>query len=347
MAFSKNTKTAGPSFENILRDVKAGQLKPIYYLMGEEGYFIDRLSAAVVDAALTEDQKAFGLLNLFGGETNIDQIVGAAMGFPMGAPRQVIVVHEAQALRSLTELALYLKSPNPMTVLVFCHRNGRLDGRTEVAKLVQKVGVLFDSVKLRDTQLPAFVKNYLKERGLDIDTDAAAMMSDYVGADLTRMAGELDKICLVMNQEGGQRVGRGKVAELIGVSKEYNYFELQDALTQKNVAKATKIVDYFARNPREMPLPLFLGSLFRLFSQLMMAYYAPDRSARGIAQWLGANEWAVTKNIMPAMRNYSGVKVMNIIGAIRRTDARSKGLDTGPSVTPTDLMQELIFYILH
>lgn len=338
-------KPAGPTHETIVRDVQAGKIAPVYYLMGEESYYIDRVADFIVNAVLQPEERDFNLITLFGADTDAETIINTAKGFPMGAQRLVVMVREAQNVAGMEKLEYYLKQPQPSTVLIICHKNGSLDRRKKLAGQIEKVGVLYESKKLYESQLPTFVRDYLKRKKLAIDPAAASMMAEYVGADLNRMAGELDKLCLAC-PPGLKNITPELVERNIGISKEFNIFELQDALAQKDILRVARIAKYFDKNPKQNPIQKTLPSLFRFFSNLMLAYYAPQRTEKGIADWLGQSEWQVKRNVLPAMRNYSGVKVMQIIGEIRRTDARSKGVDN-PSTSSGELMKELLFFILH
>jgi len=313
--------------------------------MGEESYYIDRIADFLVSSLLKPEERDFNLLTFFGAETDIDTVINAAKGFPMGAQHVVVVVKEAQRLTKLERMEYYFKQMQPSTVLVFCYMGGTIDRRTKVAGLIEKNGVLFESKKLRDNQLPAFVTTYLRRHRVAIAPAAAQMMADYVGSDLNRMAGELDKICLSLPKDNAT-VTPEVVERYVGVSKDFNVFELQDAIGRKDVFKVMQIVNYFDKNPKTNSIQKVLPFLFKYFSNVMLAYYAPDKTPRGIAAWIGQTDWQVQRNVLPAMRNYTGVKVMNIIGELRRTDARSKGIDN-PNTPPGELMRELFYFILH
>ena len=338
-------KKTGVTHEEIIRDIRAGNIKPIYYLMGEESYYIDRLADFLVAAVLKPEERDFNLITLFGADTDIDTVINSAKGYPMGAQRLVVWVKEAQNLQDIERLEFYLKQVQPSTVLIFCHKNGSLDRRKKIVGLIEKHGVLFESKKMYDSQLPTFVRDYLKRKRLGVDPAAAAMIAEYVGSDLNRMAGELDKISIAI-PPGEKIVTPDLVERNIGISKDFNIFELQDALAQKDVLKVNRIANYFDKNPKANPIQKILPTLFKFFSNLMLAYYSPDKSERGIAAWLGMTDWQARRNVLPAMQKYSGVKVMKIIGEIRRTDARSKGVGN-PSIGNGDLMKELFFFILH
>lgn len=345
MAATANKTATGVTYEGILRDVTAGIWKPIYYLMGEESYFIDRLADFLVEKALKKEERDFNLITLFGADVDIATVINTAKGYPMGAQRLVVVVKEAQQIKDIEQLVFYARQPQPSTVLIVCHKHGVLDRRKKLSGVIEKVGVLFESKKYRDYQLPAFIREYLKRKEITIDTKGATMLADYVGADLSRLSGELDKLVLSMPQ--GQKIVTPELIETnIGVSKDFNYFELQDALVKKNVFKANQIAKYFDSNPKENPIQATLTMLFKFYAKLMLAYYAPQKTEKGIASWVGMTDWQVRENILPAMKNYSGVKVMQIIGQIRRTDAKSKGVDN-PNTSNGELLRELIFFILH
>jgi len=338
-------KPAGITYEQIVRDVRAGDIKPIYFLMGEESYYIDHVADFIVNTLLTPEERDFNLVTFFGADTAVETVITAARAYPMGAQRLVVLVKEAQSMKHIDRLELYLRQVQPSTVLVICYKNGSLDRRLKVAALIQKEGVLFESKKLYDSQLPPFVRDYLKRRHVAVAQGAAEMVAEYVGADLNRLASELDKLVLALPQ-GEKTVTPELVRQQIGISKNFNIFELQDALGTKDVLKVNRILKYFDSNPKENPIQMVLPALFRYFSNLMLAYYSPDKSEHGIATWLNMTDWQVRKNVMPGMRLYTGVKVMNILSEIRRTDGRAKGVEN-PSTSNGDLMRELMYFVLH
>lgn len=338
-------KKTGPTYDVIVRDVRAGDVKPVYCLMGAESYYIDRLSDFIVDSALKPEERDFNLFTFFGAESTVDAVINAAKGFPMGARRLVVVVKEAQNLANFDRLEFYLRQPQPSTVLVLCYKNGTLDRRKKIVGMIEKAGVLFESPRLYDSQLPGFIREYMKRLHLDVDARACALLAEYVGADLNRLVGELDKLVVAL-PDGQHTVTVDLVEHQVGISKDFNIFELQDALAQKDMEKVSRIVNYFDKNPKANPIQKTLPALFKFFSNLMLAYYAPERTERGIANWLGLADWQVRRNVLPAMKNYTGTKVMKILGEIRRTDARSKGVEN-PSTPNGELMEELLYFILH
>lgn len=338
-------KTPGITYEQIVRDVRAGNIKPVYFLMGEESYYIDRVAEFIVNFLLIPEEQDFSLVTLFGLDTDVDAIMTAARSYPMGAKYNVIWVKEAQNLKHLDRLELYFRQVMPTTVLIFSYKNGNIDRRMKVASLISKEGVLFESKKLYDSQLPVFVRDYLKRRRVGIEPEASEMLAAFVGSDLNRLASEMDKL-IVSLPDNEKVVTTQMVRQNIGVTRNFNVFELLDALGAKDALKVFSIAKYFDSNPKENPIQMILPSLFKYFSNLMLAYYSPDKSERGLAAWLGLTEWQVRKNVMPPMKVYSGVKVMNIISEIRHTDARSKGVEN-PATSNGDLMKELLFFILN
>lgn len=333
------------TYEEIVRDLKNRVYKPVYYLMGEETYYIDKISDYISDTVLTDEEKEFNLTVMYGGDVDVVTIVNAAKRYPMMSEHQVVVVKEAQNVKGMEGLSFYLQKPLMSTILVICHKHGVLDRRKKLAAEIEKIGVLFESKKLKEAQLPGFVASYLKRKSVDIEPKAAEMMAEFVGTDLSRMAGELEKLVITL-PSGSRRVTPEQIERNIGVSKDYNNFELRNALVARDVLKANRIIKYFEENPKNNPIQTTLSVLFGFFSNLMLAYYAPEKTEQGIAAQLGLRSpWQAREYIM-AMRQYSGVKVMQIIGEIRYCDARSKGVGNS-SLSDGDLLRELIYVILH
>lgn len=324
--------------------MRAGDFKPVYYLMGDEPYYIDRVSDYIVEQALKEEERDFNLTILYGPQTTGEEVVNAAKRYPMMADRQVVVVREAQSLEHREMLSYYVQKPLASTVLIICHKNGTLDRRTNLAKEIQKAGIIFESNKLYDRELPTFATSYVRRKGSEIAPDACMILCEHVGADLNRLAGELDKLIVAVGE--GKRIDAQAIQDNIGISKEYNSFELVAALSMRDVVKSNRIVKYFDSNPKNFALQPTLSTLFKFYTDLMLAYYSPVKSEQGIADWLGQSTWQVKRNVLPAMRMYSAMKVYEIIGEIRRTDAASKGVG-GQKTSDGDLLKELVFQILH
>ena len=343
MAAEQKTYT----YEGIMSDLKAGRYEPVYYLMGDESYYIDKISDYIAEHALQPEERDFNQTVMFGSDVTAAQVADAARRYPMMAERQVIIVKEAQNLKQTDQLEKYFKTPVKSTVLVLCHKNGSIDGRKrEYVKTIKAAGVLFESKKLRDRDLPPFIEKYLKQRAVSIDQKSMQLIADSIGADLSRLTSELDKVILALPATD-RRVTPQVVEDQIGVSKDFNAFELRDAIVNRQVFKANQIIKYFDENPKAGSIYSFLPMLFNYFQNLMIAYYAPNnKSQESVAEWLELRSPWAAKDYMTGMRNYSGMKVMQIISKIREIDAKSKGLDN-PNTPPGELMKELIFYILH
>ena len=333
------------TYEEIVRNIKNRIYAPVYFLMGEEDYYIDRISDYIMDTVLTETEKEFNLTVLFGMDTDITAVINAARRYPMMSEHQVVVVKEAQNLKNLDSLSFYLQKPLSSTILVFCYKHGSLDRRKKLVAEIEKTGVLFESKKLKDAQLPGFISSYLKRKKIEIEPKASEMMSEFVGADLNRMAGELEKLVITL-PAGQRRITPEQIERNIGISKDYNNFELRNALIVKDVLKANQIIRYFSENPKNNPLQMTLAVLVNFFSNLLLAYYAPQKNDQGIAAFLGLRSPWQARDYLNAMQKYSGSKVLQIINAIRNCDAKSKGVDN-PSTPETELLRDLIFFILH
>ena len=342
MAEAKNI-----TFQSIMHDLQERKFVPVYYLVGDEPYYIDKIADYIAEHVLQPEERDFNQTVLFGSDVTAAQIADTARRYPMMSEYQVLIVKEAQNLKNTEAIEKYLKAPMSSTILVMCLKNSKIDGRKkELVKNIQASGVLFESNKLKDRELPAFIEKYLKAREVSIDPKSTQMIADNIGSDLSRLTSELDKVVLSLDQKD-RRVTPQIVEDQIGVSKEFNGYELRDAIVNRNVYKANLIIKYFDENPKAGSIYSFLPMLFNYFQNLMIAFYAPNnKSQEGVAEWLELrNAWAA-KEYMTGMRNYSGMKVMQIISKLREIDAKSKGLDN-PNTPPGELMKELIFYILH
>lgn len=330
---------------DIVKDVRAGKFAPVYCFMGDEDYYIDNLSQYVAEQALRPEERDFNYDLLYGAETRANDVINIARQYPVMAERRVVMVREFQALSDKEALAAYVKNPNRSTILILCHKHGKLDSRRSLAQEIKRQGVLFESKRLYDRELPGFVTNYMQRKQCAIEPAAVQMLCDHVGSDLSRLVTEMDKLILALPQ-GETRVGAKLVEEQTGMSKDFNNFELQNALAVRDVYKANQIVKYFDSNPRSFALPVTLSSLFNFFSDVLLAYFAQPQTDDGIAQYLGKSTWVARQAVIPARRNYSGKKVMDIISEIRQTDGKSKGVG-GCKTSPGDLLKELVFFILH
>lgn len=334
------------TFDSIMRDLKGRKFAPVYYLMGEESYYIDQICDWIAENALQPEERDFNQTILFGSDVTAALVVDAAKRYPMMAERQVIIVKEAQNIKNTEAFDAYMQKPMASTILVLCHKNGSLDRRKKLAGLVEKAVVLFESKKLKDRDLPVFIEAYLRAKGASIDPKSNQIIADSIGSDLSRLASELDKIIISL-PETDRRVTPQVVEDQIGVSKDFNGFELRDAIVNKDVFKANQIIDYFDKNPKAGSIYAFLPLLFNYFQNLMVAYYCPKRNdPNEVAKFLDLKSSWGAQQYMTGMRNYTGMKTMQIIRKFREADAKSKGLDN-PNTPPGELMKELVFFIFH
>ncbi len=337
---------ANITHREIVEQIRRQEYKPIYLLMGEEAYYIDRISEYIADNVLTKDEQDFNQTIIYcTRETAVADVINCARRYPMMAKHQVVIVKEAQNLLKIDELAVYAQNPMETTILVICYKNGKVDGRKKLIPAVEKVGVVFESPKLKDGMLPQFIADYLRRKQVSIEERACLMMAESVGADLNRMAGELDKLVLAL-PTGQMRITPDLVEQHVGISKEFNLWELRAAVSNKDVAKVNKIIFYFDQNPKANSPVATVAMLFNFFAQLMLAYYSPDRTERGMMVQLDLRQNWQLREYTTAMRNYTALKTMRIIGKLREADARLKGINRG-NLTDADIMHELFFYILH
>lgn len=333
------------TYEEIIKDIRAKRFKPVYLFMGFENYYIDNLVNVLLDSALKEDEKDFNLTTFFGADADIKNVIGTAQSFPMSAEHSVVLVKEAQDLQKIEDLVYYLQYPQPTTILVFVYKNGIVDRRKKFVSLIASIGVVFESKRVNESQLPNLIRSYVKMKGYNIDNKSEIIIAESIGADLIRLYGELDKLFIAM-PNGQKSITPEFVEANIGISKDFNYFELQNALIVKDAKKAFQIVKYFGNTPKVNPIQKILPMLSRFFSTLMMAYYAPQKTIGGISKYLGQTEWQVKSNICPAMKIYSARKVLEILDEIRTADEKSKGYE-GSKLSGGDVLKQLIAFILN
>ena len=342
MAEKRQTTT----YESILSDLSEGKFAPLYILMGEESYFIDKITDFIAQNALREEERDFNQTVCFGSDVSAAAVADMARRYPMMAERQVVIVKEAQNIKQWDQLEQYFEKPQPTTVLVIAYKNGTIDGRKKILTKAQNAGaVIFESKKLYERDLPVFMVDYLKRHQATIDHKSCQMIAEHIGSDLSRLTSELDKVCLSM-PEDSRHITPEVVEEQIGVSKDFNGFEFRSAIANRDVLKANQILKYFDSNPKSGGPFMLIPLLFNFFQNLMLAHYAPQKTDSGVAQFLDLRSAWGAKEYMIGLRNYSGMKTMQIIQKIRETDAKSKGLDN-PNTPVGDLMKELVFFILH
>ena len=343
MAEKRQTTT----YESILSDLSEGKFAPLYILMGEESYFIDKITDFIAQNALREEERDFNQTVCFGSDVSAAAVADMARRYPMMAERQVVIVKEAQNIKQWDQLEQYFEKPQPTTVLVIAYKNGTIDGRKKILTKAQNAGaVIFESKKLYERDLPVFMVDYLKRHQATIDHKSCQMIAEHIGSDLSRLTSELDKVLITL-PENDRRVTPEIVEREIGISKEYNIFEFRNAIVQRDVLKANRIVKYFDSNQKAGSLFAVLPNLFSYFQNLMIAWYTPNKADKNVllTSLELRNPWQL-KEYEIGLRNYSGMKTMQIIQKIRETDAKSKGLDN-PNTPVGDLMKELVFFILH
>ena len=330
----------------IVEMVRKQEYAPIYLLMGEESYYIDRISEYIADNVLTKDEQDFNQTIIYcTRETAVGDIINCARRYPMMANHQVVIVKEAQNLLKIDELAVYAQSPLKTTILVICYKNGSVDRRKKLVPAVEKVGVVFESPKLKEGMLPQFVIDYLRRKQVSIEDRACLMLAESVGADLNRLASELDKLVLAL-PAGETRVTADLVERNVGVSKDFNTWELRSAVANRDVEKANRILHFLEQNPKANPPVMTVSMLFNFFALLMQAHYAPERSEQGLMKHLEFRQRWQLREYTAAMRHYTAMKTMQVIGKLREADARLKGINRG-NLTDEDIMHELLFFILH
>lgn len=330
----------------ILKDIRNKNFKPVYFLMGEESYFIDLITDAIIENALTDDERDFNQTIMYGSDVdNYATVVNAAKRYPMMAQRQLVVVKEAQQISNIELLSFYLKQPLASTILVINHKHGVVKSKKLLSE-VEQVGVLYESKKLYDNQLPAFINNYVAASGRTIENKAMQMIADFIGSDLNRLTSELDKLRISMG-EANTRITPDDVERNVGVSKDFNNFELLNAIVTHNVVKANQIVNYFERNPKSNPFVVTISVLFGFFSNLMIAYFAADKSEQGLMQELKLRSTFQARDYVTAMRNYNAFKCIDVIALLRLYDARSKGIGATSNTTEGELLREMVYKIMH
>jgi DNA polymerase-3 subunit delta len=328
----------------ITKDIKAGNLKPIYFLMGEEPYYIDKLTEFIEENVLQEHERDFNQTILYGRDVTIEDVIGSAKRFPMMADRQVIIVREAQELsRTIDKLEAYAENPQPTTVLVFAYKYKTLDKRKKITKLLDKVGVVYESKKLYENQVGDWIKRVLAAHGYGIEPKAAAILVEFLGTDLSKINNELEKLKIILPK--GHILTPSDIEENIGFSKDFNNFELRKAIGEKNQVKAYQIIDYFSQNPKDNPLVVTTGLVFGFFSQLLQYHGLKDKSQMNAAKVLKVNPFFV-KDFEVAFRNYPMKKVSTIVSALRTLDVKSKGVGAA-STSQHDLLKELLITIFN
>lgn len=328
----------------IVNDIKSGNIKPIYFLMGEEPYYIDRLSDFIEEKVLTEEEKGFNQTVLYGRDVSIEDIISTAKRYPMMAERQVIIVKEAQDLiRTIDKLESYAENPMATTVLVFCYKYKTLDKRKKITKLLAKNGVVFESKKLYDNQVGDWIKRVLAGKKYQIEPKANAMLVEFLGTDLSKINNELEKLQIILPV--GSTITPKHIEENIGFSKDFNVFELRKALGERNQLKAYTIADNFAQNPKDNPMVVTTGLVFSFFIQLLKYHGLKDKNPKNVAAVIGINPFFM-KEYDVALKNYPMKKVSQIVGGLREIDVKSKGVGAN-ALSHSDLLKEMLYKIFN
>ena len=347
MAVKRETVT----FTTLNKEIKGGKFRNIYILQGEEPYYIDKLQQLIIDEALTEDQRDFNLSIYYGNTANVREVISACQQYPAFSDHKVVVVREAQLIPKqpghkddLDLFAAYAEKPLVSTILVICHKGATLKSKrlTDVLKS-NKNGVIFDSNKVREGRdLEGLIMNYAASLGCNIDTKATSMLADHIGTDIARLFSELDKLLMLAEDKN---ITPALIERNIGISKDFNNFELEEALSKRDAAKAFRIVDYFEHNPKNNPSMVSVAILFSFFSNVLLAATAHDKSPEGIMSLVGTrSQWRARKYI-EATRMYNTRSLVNVISYLRECDTRSKGINSRQDQYA--LLKELVYKILH
>ncbi len=331
------------TFEQIISDIRNRIFKPIYLLHGDEPYYIDKITNFIAETVLTEDEKVFNHTVLYGKDISASDIDNAARRFPMMAAHQVVIIKEAQDTKKLDDLVYYAEKPSKSTVLVLSHKYKTLAKNKKLYKAIEKNGEIFESKKLYENQIPKWITSYLGDRKYKINAVASQLLTDFLGTDLSKIGNELDKLCISLAP--GTEITPKQIEDNIGISKDFNTFELQNALSEKDVLKANRIVDYFSRNPKDHPLILTITSLYFYFAKILAYHFLKDKSKNNVASVLKVNPFFV-KDYELAAKRYNSAKTIQIISLLREYDMKSKGLGS-VSASQGELLKELIFKILH
>jgi len=327
------------AYAPVKSDISQRNFSPIYFLMGDEPFFIDDISKLLIEAVIPEEQRDFNQTILYGKDTSVDEIVSVCKRFPMMADHQLVVVREAHELsRSIEQLTAYAEQPQPTTILVMCYKNKKLDKRKKLSKAIQKNGTIVETKKLYDNKLPSWIEQRVRAMKRNIDFKAAAILAENVGADLGALSNQLEKLCLIVSEDG--TISTEHIEQHVGISKEYNNFELRNALGSGNVAQAYKIAHYFGLHPKQHPLLGTINSLHKFFIQLLMYHGLPSKNPDAAAKALGVHPFFI-KEIEQAARRYPLKSIVPILRTIKTADLAAKGVDAVP-VSEGEVLQQLL-----
>jgi len=328
--------------DKIIAEWQKGLFKPVYWLEGEEEYFIDKIVNYAEHHILPENESAFNLSIFYGRDASWTDVINTCRRYPMFAERQVVLLKEAQQMRDVEKLEAYVENPLHSTVFVVSYKNKKVDGRTKFARVLKEKGVLVSTKKIYDNQLPEWIKDLVESKGLSISAKGLALLADHIGNDLTRIENELEKITVNLGKR--KTISEEDIEEFVGVSKEFNVFELQSAFAKKDLSKAIRIIQYFEANPKAAPIQLILPSLYGFFSKVFMVFGANTTDEKAIAAAIGVNPF-FSKEYIQASRVYSYQEVENAILLLHRYNLRSIGVnDIGTE--DASLLKEMVVKII-
>ena len=331
------------NYKEIISAIKNKNFHPVYFLMGEEPFYIDKITNYISENILLPEEKEFNQTILYGKDIEVAQIIAEAKQFPFGAEKRVVIIKEAQNIKNIEELEVYIDNPLPSTILVICYKYKKLDKRKKFGKNLSKKALLFESKNLYDNQVLDWIVSYLSEKGFQIEEKAAFMLAEFLGTQLSNISNELDKLMLIVKDD--KKITAEIVEKNIGISKDYNIFEFQQALGKKDVLISNRIANHFAANPKNHPLVVTLGMLFSYFQKLMTYHSLKDKSKANVASVLKINPFFV-QQYSSAAQNYSQTKLFNIFSFLKQYDLKSKGVNNS-STKDGDLLKELVYKILH
>lgn len=331
-------------FDAIIQNLKKKIYHPIYLLQGEEPYFIDIISNYIEKNVLSDAEKGFNQTVFYGKDSDPINIAESSLRFPMMASQQVIIVKEAQSLAKIDALTSYAEKPLSSTILVLNYKYKNLDARTKLSKAIKKNGVVFTSKKIYENKIPNWIENYLGQKDYSITPQAAQILTAYLGNDLSKVANELEKLVIAVKETN--KITPEHIEKNIGLSKDFNIFELQNALGEKNVFKANQIIQYFGANPTTNPIQKTVSNLYFYFSKIFTYHFLKDKSERNVAAELRVHPF-IAKSYIAAAKKYSPTKLYEIIGILREYDMKSKGFAVSGMIDSADLQKEMIYKILH
>ena len=332
------------TYTEIIKNIKAKKYSPIYFLHGQESYFIDKISKYIEENVLTEGEKSFNQIVMYGKDADHKTLIDTCSRYPMMASHQVVILKEAQEMKTLKEIQPYVERPVPSTILVICHKHKKFDGRTKFGKSVKANALLFESKPLYDNKIPDWITTHLKSKKLNITSTAAALAGEYLGTNLSKISNELEK--LAINMPPNTTIDVKHIQEQIGISKEYNVFELQKALGEKNVVKANRIINYFISNPKKNPMVVVVSTLYNFFSKVYMSHFLRNSSESDLMKTLKVSHAFFLKDYKLAARNFPLQHSQQVISILSEYDLKSKGVKRD-STTEGDLLKEMVYRILH